>query len=65
MSTQVAEYVYGELLNEVEFVNRLRRKAAHKDLVTGTEAGHLRGSMLGVGTAIPILARLVVNLSHL
>ena len=61
----VAEYVYGELLNEVEFVNRLRRKAAHKDLVTGTEAGHLRDSMLGVGTASPILARLVVNLSHL
>ena len=61
----VGEYVYGELLNEVEFVNRLRRKAAHKDLVTGTEAGHLRDSMLGVGTASPILARLVVNLSHL
>ena len=61
----VAEYVYDELLNEVEFVNRLRRKAAHKDLVTGTEASHLRDSMLGVGTASPILARLVVNLSHL
>ena len=59
------EYVYGELLNEVDFVNRLRRKAAHKDLVTGTEASHLRDSMLGVGTASPILARLVVNLSHL
>ena len=61
----VTEYVFGDLLNEVEFVNRLRRRAAHKDLVTGTEAGHLRDAMLGVGTASPILARLAVNLGHL
>lgn len=61
----VAEYVYRDLLGEVDFVNRLRRRAAHKDLVTGTEAGHLRDAMLGVGTASPILARLAVNLGHL
>ena len=61
----VTDYVYGNLLEEVGFVNRLRRGAAHKDIVTGIEAGHLRERMLGVGTASPVFARLVASLSHL
>lgn len=46
-------------------MNSLRRRAAHKDIVTGLEAGLLRERMLGVGTASPIVARLVTNLREL
>lgn len=61
----VTAYAYGEFLDEVHFVNLLRRRAAHKAIVTGSEAGELRNRMLGVGSANPILAKLLMNLAPL
>ncbi len=61
----LAEYMYGSLLGEIDIVNKQRRRAAHKEFVTSAEAGKLREQLLGVGTSNPILARMVTNISNI
>jgi hypothetical protein len=58
-------YVYDELAEGIAIVNRLRRRAAHTDMITSNEAKLLRDRLLGVGTSEAILARLVETLTPL
>jgi len=55
-------YCLGDLVEHLGFVNDLRRKAAHKDMITGLDATQFRERFLGIGSGTPILARLVDTL---
>lgn len=52
-------YAVDELEPELGFVNVLRRQAAHKDTISGTEAGQLRNRLLGVGASPAVLVGLI------
>lgn len=56
------EYAQSQLLDDLNYVNRLRRRAAHQDVMTGVEAGEMRERVLGVGRERPILAALIESL---
>jgi hypothetical protein len=58
-------YAYNDLIGDLLYVNGPRRRAAHKEVLTGIEAREFREQMLGVGSATSILARLLESLAPL
>ena len=61
----VANYCYDDLIQDLHYANGPRRRAAHKEVLTGVEAREFRERVLGVGSATSILARLAERLGPL
>jgi len=57
------DYVYRDVYTDLVFATKLRNDASHKEVLTATQAREFRERLLGVGSAVAILARLVDSLS--